>query len=237
MAKRIMLIVLAFTVAAVVIFTGCTPARRPMNTGDQNNRTGQTGQTGTGNNQGLGNNWGTDNGVGYNTGMGTNNALGGNNGMGNGYNNNTSYDKNTGYGTNTGLGNNAGLGNNNGMGNNNATGNTVGYNTTTNANDNLESTIEQINGVRNATVVVSGNTAYVGITLDNNTTNTTNIKNNVAQQIRSTNRAIATVYVSTDAGFINRLRNVGNGIRGGRPLSGFTTDLNNMVQRMTPTNL
>lgn len=236
MVKRIMLIVLAFTVATVVIFTGCAPARRPMNYDNQNNRTGQTGQNGTANNQGLGNNWGT------------NNGLGSNNGMGNGFTN-AGYGNTTGYGTNNGFGNNNGLGNNNGMGtntgtgtnnglgSNNATGNNVGYTTTTQANDNLEGTIEQIQGVRNATVVVSGNTAYVGITLDNNTTNTNNIKNNVAQQIRTSNRDIATVYVSTDAGFINRLRNVGNGIRGGRPLSGFTNDLNNMVQRMTPTNM
>ena len=218
MAKRIMLFVIAFTVAAAVIFTGCTPARRPMNTGTQYNRTGtQYNRTGPGvaNNQydaPLTNNWGTRD-TSYNNGT---------------LNNNTSMGTNTGYGANTGSGTNNGYGTN------------VGYNTTSTQNDALQRTIEQIQGVRNATVVISGNTAYVGVTLDTNTTNTantTNIKNLVAQQIRTTNRAITTVYVSTDKGFINRLRNVGNGINGGRPISGFTNELNNMVRRITPTSL
>ncbi|MDF2590794.1 MAG: putative sporulation lipoprotein YhcN/YlaJ [Clostridia bacterium] len=215
MAKKIMLFVLAFTLAAVVIFTGCTPARRPYNTNDQYNRTGQTGNANGQNDPALTNNWGTRD-ISYNNG-----TL--NNGNGMGYNNGN------------GLGYNNGL-RNNGQGNSDALGNNVGYNTTAQENENLVSAIEGINGVRNANVVVSGNTAYVGITLDNtaNATNTNNIKSNVAQQVKTSNRNINTVYVSTDAGFINRLRNVVNGIKGGRPISGFTNELNNMVERITP---
>jgi YhcN/YlaJ family sporulation lipoprotein len=213
MAKKIMLFVLAFTLAAVVIFTGCTPARRPMNTNDQANRYGQNGNMNGQNDPALTNNWGTRD-ISYNNG-----TL--NNGNGLGYNNDN------------GLGYNNGL-RNNGQGNSDALGNNVGYKTTAQENENLESTIEGINGVRNATIVITGNTAYVGITLDNNTTDANNIKSNVSQQIKSSNRNISTVYVSTDAGFMNRLRNVGNGIRAGRPISGFTNELNNMVERITP---
>lgn len=194
MAKRIVLIVIAFTVAVAVIFTGCTPARKPMNTGDQYNRTGTNGNTINQNNPDQASNWGAKD---------------------ISYNNRTALDNNY---TNKGLGNN------------------VSLNTTTQTTDNLERTIEQVQGVRDATVVVSGNTAYVGLVLDTNTANASDIKNKVTQQIRSSNRAISTVYVSTETSFIDRLRNVGTGISGGKPISGFTTELRDLVRRINPVN-
>lgn len=218
MAKRIALIVLAFALAAAVIFTGCTPARKPMNTNDQYNRTGTTGTTNNQNDPALGNNWGTRD-LSYNNGLGNNgntNGMANNNGLG--YNN---TDNNLGYNNN-----------------NDALGNNVRLNTTTQSADDLERTVEQVKGVKDATVVISGNTAYVGLDLDNNTNtvNNTNIKNTVTQQIRASNTNINTVYVSTETGFMDRLRDVGTGIRGGRPISGFTTELRDMVRRINPVN-
>ena len=208
MTKRIALIILTFAVAAAVIFTGCTTARKPMNTGYQNNGIGINGNANNQNDPALGNNWGTRD-IAYNNGTGTN----------------------------------------------------VNYNTNTQRTDDLERICEQVPGVRDATVVLSGNTAYVGIDLDrntanninyentanntetrnntnivNNTVNNTDIKNNVAQKIRSSNTNINTVYVSTETDFMDRLRNVGNGVRGGRPISGFTTELRDMVRRINPVN-
>jgi YhcN/YlaJ family sporulation lipoprotein len=203
MAKRIVLIVLAFALAAAVMFTGCTPARKPMNTNDQYNRTGTNGTTYDQNDSAIGNNWGTRD-------------LSNNNGLS--YNN---TDNNLGYNNN-----------------NDALGNNVRLNTTTQSTDDLERAVEQVQGVKDATVVISGNTAYVGLDLDNNTNtvNNTNIKNNVTQQIRASNTNINTVYVSTETGFMDRLRDVGTGIRGGRPISGFTTELRDMVRRINPVN-
>lgn len=103
--------------------------------------------------------------------------------------------------------------------------------------DQIANAVKQLPGVQNATVVVTGNTAYVGITLDRSTTaaNTNNIKSQVAQVVRSTATGVNTVYVSTDVGFMNRLRAVGEGLRSGRPITGFTTELNNIIRGIAPT--
>lgn len=204
MAKRIMLLVLAFSVATAIIFAGCTPARKPMYTGEQSNRTGMYGNTNNQYDPALTNNWGT---------RGLNNSL----------------DKNN---------NKIGLGKNNRLGNDNGMGNNINFNATTQRTGDIELICKQVQGVKDATVVISGNTAYVGLVLDKsaNITNDTDIKNNVAQKIRLSNTGINTVYVSTETNFMQRLRNVGNGINGGRPIEGFTTELKDMIRRITPTN-
>lgn len=152
----------------------------------------------------------------------------------------------TGYGTNTGAGANPGTtgygpGYQTGYGARYGTGygtgnyNNISYDTM--KSDQIATAVKQIQGVQTATVVVTGNTAYVGVVLAPNTTadNTNNIKNQVAQMVRSTATGVNTVYVSTDAGFMNRLRAVGEGLRSGRPITGFTTELNNMIRGLSPT--
>jgi YhcN/YlaJ family sporulation lipoprotein len=205
MAKRIALIVLAFALAVAVVFTGCTPARRPVDPSDPSNtglRTDYNNNTGyRGTDQGMyyqnypnqGDNWGVrDWANNYNTDM---------------YNNN--LNNNVANRTNAG----------------------------TQRADDLANVCEQVQGVEDATVVVTGNTAYVGIDLDTNTNiaNERDIKNQVAQKVRASGKDINTVYVSTEVDFMDRLRNVGTGIRNGRPVDAFTTELNEMIQRITPT--
>jgi YhcN/YlaJ family sporulation lipoprotein len=198
MAKRIALIVLAFTVAAAVIFTGCAPARKPINTpGTQTNYnntgTNYDNYTKVGDQLGV-RDW-TNN---YRTDM---------------YNDNL----------------------NNNM--NNRLGNNVNLNTTTQRSEDIARACEQVQGVENATVVVTGNTAYVGIDMEANTriANERDIKNEVAQKVRASGKDINTVYVSSEVDFMDRLRNVGNGLRNGRPVDAFTTELNEMVNRISPT--
>lgn len=200
MAKRVALIVLAFALVVAVVFTGCAPARRPMNTpGTQ---------------------------TGYRTGYG-------------GANQNMDYRNNPDLADNWGArdwANNYAPDMYNRDLNNNL-GNNVNFNKTTRRADDVARTCEQVTGVENATVVVAGNTAYVGVDLDKNTglANERDIKNAVAQKVRASGQDINTVYVSADADFMTRLRNIGAGVRNGRPVEGFTTELNNMIQRITPT--
>ncbi|MGB7606137.1 MAG: YhcN/YlaJ family sporulation lipoprotein [Lutisporaceae bacterium] len=186
MTKKIILIFLSFVLVTALMFTGCTPARRPNDNLNQNNGLGNTvGYQDTGRN------------------LGTNNNI-----------------------TNNNMGNYRNTNNN------------------TLSADKVATAVEQIQGVRNATVVVTGNTAYVGVDLDNNaTTGTTgtignqrDIKREIAQKVRSTVTGINTVYVSTEVGFMDRLRTVGEGIKNGRPVNAFTTELNDMVNRITPTS-
>lgn len=114
---------------------------------------------------------------------------------------------------------------------------------TTQAND-IERSIEQMTGVKDATVVVSGNTAYVGLNTDGNmtgkniaygnTSGTAVLKQSCAKRVRAANPQIQTVYVSTDANFADRLRSVGDGMRTGSPLSNFRNELNDLVRSLTP---
>lgn len=109
--------------------------------------------------------------------------------------------------------------------------------------DNIARSLEQMVGVDNATVVVNGTTAYVGIDTDGdltgrnisygNATDLTAVKRACAQRVRSANPQIQTVYVSTDANFFERLRNIRNGAGNGGA-GGFNNELNNLIRGLTP---
>ena len=245
-----------------------TPVQpRQDTTGQYNNNRG-TG-SGTGTNTGMGT--GTNTGVGTRTGAGTNTYTGygpsandpydlgygaGNNAGYGGYDGYGGYSGYSGYNT----GNNGGFGGYgdyyNGMnggygidyrnmgGSNNSP--NYGLNNTggTTQADRLEKSVEQMTGVDDATVVVSGNTAYVGIDTDGdvsgkkfsygNSTGVAALKQACAQKVRASNPQIQTVYVSTDANFGERLRRVGDGVRTGSPVNGFRNELNELVRRLTP---
>lgn len=119
-----------------------------------------------------------------------------------------------------------------------------GIGTATTQADRLSRTCETIPGVDNATVVISGNTAYVGVDTDGDLTGRNiaygtasdlpAVKRQCAQKIKAANPQIKTVYVSTDANFFDRLRRVGNGVRNGSPVSSFRNELSELVRNLTP---
>ncbi len=265
--RRRTFVILALVLVFALMFTACA-VRRPLQTPVQprQNTTGLYD-----NNRGIGAGTGTTTGAGTRTGVGTtyprtgvgttypydlgygttNNAgyggaetpsyygggTGGYGGFGN-YNNGM-YGGNVGYGGYGGYGydyRNIGGSNNSP---NYGLNNTVG---TTQA-DGIERSLEQMTGVRNATVVVNGNTAYVGVDTDRatgtnvsygNANDVSAVKSACAQRVRSANPNIKTVYVSTDANFTDRLRRVGEGIRTGSPVSTFRNELNALIRGLTP---
>ncbi|MHB1419342.1 MAG: YhcN/YlaJ family sporulation lipoprotein [Bacillota bacterium] len=94
-------------------------------------------------------------------------------------------------------------------------------------------------GVRKATVVVSGNTAFVGLELNKKTTNTREtdmIKNDVATRIKKMESRITTVLVASDPDTMTRLNKIATGIREGKPVSSFVTELSVIARRITPTS-
>ncbi|HYF84505.1 MAG TPA: YhcN/YlaJ family sporulation lipoprotein [Clostridia bacterium] len=110
--------------------------------------------------------------------------------------------------------------------------------------DGIARSIEQMAGVDNATVVVNGNTAYVGIDTDGdltgrnisygNATGLDAVKRSCAQRVKSTDPRIQTVYVSTDADFFERLRSVGDRVKSGSPISGFRNELTTLIRGLNP---
>lgn len=119
-------------------------------------------------------------------------------------------------------------------------GNTVG----TTVADRLARICEGVPGVDNATCVVVGDTAYVGVDTDGDLTgrniaygtasDLTSVKSQCAQKIRAANPQIKTVYVSTDANFFERLRRVRDGVRNGNPIDSFRNELNDLIRGLTP---
>lgn len=224
MIKKKSVFVLAAILIIAFAFSGCA-ARKPMTTTDQTDQFGGQ-RTGYNYNDREDTNYGSVTGIEKN--------------LDNRYN----------MGDYRGLGNNYGIGSNtrygraedrySGGSNNSANYRIPGLGTQMTAADNIARAVETVPGVQNATVVVSGNTAYVGINTTatglgtTGTANLTDIKRKVAQTVRNTDDNITTVYVSADANFRDRLRRVGNGVREGRPIDGFRTELTELVRRLTP---
>lgn len=252
--RRKTVVILALVLVFALMFTACA-ARRPLQnpvqprgstTGNYDNNRGIANGTGTGvgTRTGIGDNYYTGNGPSasdpYDLGFGAGNNAGNNRtGFGNttgnpnyfgGYDNGLSRDYGADY-------------RNIGGGNNSAN---FGLNNTarTNQNNEIERAIEQISGIRDATVVVSGNTAYVGLDTGRgaagqnvaygNDTGTSALKQTCAQRVRAANPEVRTVYVSTEAGFIDRLRRVGDGMRIGNPDNRFRNELDELVRNLTP---
>lgn len=216
--RRNTYMILALILVFALIFTGCA-ARRPLQTPIQprQNTTGMYN-----NNRG---------GVGVYTDRGPMTP----NGYNYSYGNNTGI--NGGYGVNYGFGNDY-----RNLGGNNSPNWNMG--TPATQADLIARSCERVQGVDNATVVVSGNTAYVGIDTERGNTGrnvgygTANdmagIKRQCSQQVKAANPNITTVYVSADADFLERIRRVGDGIRNGRPVDGFRNELTELVRRLTP---
>ncbi|MBA1334995.1 MAG: hypothetical protein HPY66_0617 [Firmicutes bacterium] len=101
----------------------------------------------------------------------------------------------------------------------------------------IADSVEDINGVKAATVVVSGTTAYVGIDLSGNVEGkmTDAMKQSVIDTAKKTDRMLNNVYVSADVDTVTRLKNFAKDIRQGKPVSGFLDELTEMFRRPAPT--
>lgn len=96
--------------------------------------------------------------------------------------------------------------------------------------------IDTISGVNNSTVVLSGNTAYVGLDLKANVekSKTKTIEKEASNKVRKSVPRIKTVFVSSDVDTVTRLKKVSSGIAAGKPVSSFTEELSEIGRRVTP---
>ncbi|GAV22671.1 YhcN/YlaJ family sporulation lipoprotein [Carboxydothermus pertinax] len=90
--------------------------------------------------------------------------------------------------------------------------------------------------VTKATAVISGSTAYVGLDLKAGVEKkeTDKIKEEAANRVKSAEPRLKTVFVTTDADTVTRIRHVAEGVAKGRPLSSFIRELDEIRRRMTP---
>lgn len=101
--------------------------------------------------------------------------------------------------------------------------------------DHLEAIAERVAGVKKAHAVVFGNTAVVGIDVDGHLTRSRvgNIKYSVAEALRKDPRG-KNALVTADMDLSNRIAEIGHHIKKGEPVSGFASELADIVGRIIP---
>jgi len=101
---------------------------------------------------------------------------------------------------------------------------------------NIAQKADQVDGVKSSTVVVAGNTAYIGLDIKANLEKgqTKAVDEGVIKHIKGTVPGIKTVFVSSDADTVTRLKNIDKGIAEGAPASSFASELGEIARRLTP---
>ena len=135
------------------------------------------------------------------------------------YNRVTPYNGVTPYGNNDNRNNQFRNNNNNGTVNQEA--------------DRLADMAARVSGVDDATVVIAGGNAYVGIDLNDRVQSGTQSQT-VERSVYNTVKKAATrynVYITSDADLLGRLRNMGDGMRNGSPVDRFSNDMRDFDTR------
>ena len=95
----------------------------------------------------------------------------------------------------------------------------------------------EIAQVKDSRVVISEHMAYVSVEIDKtaDASESMNLKDEISRVTKKTDSKITTVYVMEDADTFTRMKEIGDDIAGGKPVSGFLKELENMFVRVTPT--
>lgn len=94
---------------------------------------------------------------------------------------------------------------------------------------------QEVKEINSATVVISGNQAWIGVDAKANAEITDQVKERISNLVKEEGQGIQTVYVTADADSVTRLRNIANDIAAGKPISGFLNELAEIASRITPT--
>lgn len=99
----------------------------------------------------------------------------------------------------------------------------------------LEQLARSVDGVKNAHCVVIGNTAVVGIDVEGDLERSRvgTIKYSVAEAFRHDSYGIDAL-VTADIDITNRLNEIGEDIRNGRPIAGFAEEMADIMGRLIP---
>ena len=79
--------------------------------------------------------------------------------------------------------------------------------------------------------------AYVSVSIDEtaDTAQSAALKEEISSVVKQTDAEIETVYVMEDADTFTRMKEIGEAIANGEPVSGFAEELENLFVRVTPT--
>jgi YhcN/YlaJ family sporulation lipoprotein len=105
--------------------------------------------------------------------------------------------------------------------------------------DKLAKEAEAVPGVSRSWVVLSGSTAMVGTELKEDIPrgsqgDAAGVKNEVMTRLRRAEPRLTGVAVATDAGTVNQLRKVAEGMRTGKQTTTFSRDVNKLSLKLMP---
>ncbi|MHB8170235.1 MAG: YhcN/YlaJ family sporulation lipoprotein [Thermincolia bacterium] len=104
------------------------------------------------------------------------------------------------------------------------------------AADDIADKVATVRGVNKASVVVVGNVALIGLDLDKDVekAQTEAIRERAATQAKDDPRIVNAV-VESDPDSVARIQKIADGVRKGRPISEFFTEIGEFFNRLKPT--
>lgn len=96
--------------------------------------------------------------------------------------------------------------------------------------------VEDIQGVNKAYVLISGDTAIVGVDMDNNAEGqvTSDLKQRIERAVKRVDNDIDNVSVTADPDLLTRIRNMFEDMDNGNPIEGFADEFQEILRRITP---
>jgi YhcN/YlaJ family sporulation lipoprotein len=97
--------------------------------------------------------------------------------------------------------------------------------------------IERLNNIDEAYVLISGNTAIVGVDMDRNVQGqiTNDLKARIENIVKDTANNIKNVSVTADPDLLTRIEKMAEDIANGRPITGFAEQFQEILRRIAPT--
>ncbi|MET1031424.1 YhcN/YlaJ family sporulation lipoprotein [Domibacillus tundrae] len=96
--------------------------------------------------------------------------------------------------------------------------------------------VAELDEIDSANVIVADQTAYVAVVMSDgkNEEVTEDVENKIAEQVKSSDSAIQTVYVSANPDFVDQMKDYGQRIQEGDPVGGLVDEFSDMVRRVFP---
>ncbi|MCF6465646.1 YhcN/YlaJ family sporulation lipoprotein [Clostridium sp. Cult2] len=119
---------------------------------------------------------------------------------------------------------------------NRTTPNNLGMNNLSTRANAIARRVANLNEVNRCSVLLSGNTAIVGIDMKNNLQGkmTTALKQKIETTVKNVDNNITNVSITANPDLFTRISNMARDIRDGRPISGFAREFQEILRRITP---
>lgn len=101
--------------------------------------------------------------------------------------------------------------------------------------DRIAGTLTRMNGIRGAAVVISDNTAIVGVDTATNNGNeiSEDMRNRIESAVRNADNRINEVRITNDDDMYNRINDMVLSMRRGRPVTEFTNEIRDLMDGIT----